>query len=36
MEKNDSTLIRSKLINLHLPNQGMFELKDIRQDYYAN
>jgi len=30
MEKNNSTLIRSKPINLHLPNQGMFELNDIR------
>lgn len=30
MEKNDSILIRSKPINLYLPNQGMFELNDIR------
>ena len=30
MEKNDSALIRSKVINLYLPNQGMFELNDIR------
>jgi hypothetical protein len=24
MEKNDSILIRSKPVNLYLPNQGMF------------
>lgn len=30
MEKNDSILIRSKPINLYLPNQGMFELNYIR------
>ena len=30
MEKNNSTLIRSKPINFYLPNQGMFELNDIR------